>query len=63
MKKKLVHVVIDLDENVRLFRTGKDRFTVEYGEQVTKGLTYSEAALEYGLCIMHSAACVGKLDN
>lgn len=60
--KKLIHAVTDLDCAVTLHQTGKDRFTVTYGLQVREGLTYGEAAKEYGECIMHSAACAGKLD-
>jgi len=38
-------------------------FTVTYGKQVCAGLTYSEAAAEYGSCLMHALACEGRLDN
>ncbi len=38
-------------------------FTVTYGLQVVRGLTYSEAAAEYGSCLMHALACEGRLDN
>lgn len=38
-------------------------FTVTYGKQVTRDLTYSEAAAEYGSCLMHALACEGRLDN
>lgn len=51
------------DLGVRLIQTGKDRFTVVYGKQVKQGLSYGEAAAEYGACIMHSLACDGMLDN
>jgi hypothetical protein len=51
------------DYPVRLFQTGFDRFTVEYGKQVKRTMSYAEAGAEFGLCIMHSAACAGKLDN
>lgn len=51
------------DYPVRLFQTGFDRFIVEYGDQVKRTMTYAEAGAEFGLCIMHSAACAGKLDN
>lgn len=48
---------------VTLFQTGRDRFTVVYGKQVKKGLTYADAASELGACLMHQAACDGVLDN
>lgn len=51
------------DYPVRLIQTGFDRFTVEYGKQVKRTMTYAEAGAEFGLCVMHSAACAGKLDN
>ena len=42
---------------------GKDRFTVIYGAQKTEDLTYTEAANEYGLCLMHGLTCDGLTDN
>ncbi|MBO4228140.1 hypothetical protein [Bradyrhizobium neotropicale] len=47
---------------VRLYQTGFDRFTVEYGKQVRQGLSYGAAAAELG-ALMHMAACDGRLDN
>lgn len=49
--------------DVTLYQTGRDRFTVVYGKQVKKGLTYADAASELGACLMHQAACDGVLDN
>lgn len=63
MTTRICHEVTDLDSPVQLAQTGIDRFTVTYGKQIKTGLTYNEAASEYGACIMHSAACAGKLDN
>ena len=51
------------DYPVRLWQTGFDRFIVEYGSQIKRTMDYAEAGAEFGLCIMHSAACAGKLDN
>lgn len=48
---------------VRLYQTGIDRFTVEYGLQEKKSLNYGQAAKEYGCCLMHALACAGLLDN
>ena len=48
---------------IRLEQQGVDRFTVVYGLQVKKDLTYADAASELGACIMHALACEGRLDN
>ncbi len=53
----------DLAFPIKLVQTGVDKFTVQYGKQVRKGLDYSQAAAEYGACVMHALACDGKLDN
>ncbi len=49
--------------DIDLIQTGRNRFTVRYGLQVKKDLTYSMAAKELGSCIMHAAACEGKLSS
>jgi len=48
---------------VSLQQRGPDDFIVRYGMQVTDGLGYAHAAKELGQCLMHQAACGGKLDN
>ena len=48
--------------DVTLTQTGFDRFTVQYGKQIRKGLDYSAAAAQFGSCVMHQAACDGHLD-
>lgn len=48
---------------VRLWQTGKDNFTVEYGLRIKRGLDYAGAAKELGECLMHLCACDGRLDN
>lgn len=50
---------------IRLSQTGKgvNRFSVQYGLQIKDGLNYEQAALELGACLMHEAACSGRLDN
>lgn len=63
MPKHLCVEYADGDYEVRLFQTGFEKFTVEYGKSVKRTMTYVEAATEFGLCVMHSAACAGKLDN
>ena len=59
---------LDLDTatlpyGVKLIQNGHDNFTVVYGLQVKKGLSYTASALELGCCIMHALACEGVLDN
>jgi hypothetical protein len=46
-----------------LTQQGKDKFTVTYGKQVDRGLTYPEACYKLGQAQMHWLACQGKLDN
>ena len=48
---------------VTLQQRGKDNFLVRYGKQVKGALTYSQAATEFGACLMHQAACDDLLDN
>jgi hypothetical protein len=48
---------------IELIQTGFDEFTVKYGLQIKRKLTYAEAAKELGEAIMHAAACDGHLDN
>lgn len=47
---------------ISLAQQGPNLFTVTYGKQVHYGLTYREAAVEIGECIMHSLACEGLVD-
>ena len=48
---------------IALTQQGKDKFTVIYGKQIKKDLTYARAATELGAAIMHALACDGRLDN
>jgi hypothetical protein len=48
---------------ISLKQQGVDRFTVVYGQQVRKNLSYDKAALKLGAAIMHALACNGELDN
>lgn len=63
MKKTNCINLPELDFGVSVDQTGVDRFTVTYGAEVHKGLNYTEAAKEFGLCVFHALACMGKLDN
>jgi len=42
---------------------GVDSFTVQYGKQFDRNLSYGEAAERFGLCLMHALSCQGKIDN
>lgn len=61
---KLCHAVnIENQFGVELSQQAPNRFTVTYGKQVRSGLSYGQAAAEYGKCIMHALACADLLDN
>lgn len=63
MATKVIHTFNDGDFPVTLARSNKaNRFDVVYGADVSKGLTYAEAAKAYGECVFHSLACAGKLE-
>lgn len=49
--------------DIRLDQHKNKKFRVIYGLQVKSQLTYEQAAIELGSCIMHAAACAGHLDN
>lgn len=51
--------VIELEQQLRPCR--ETLFAVQYGFQRTEGLTYPNAAKEYGACVMHALACEGVL--
>lgn len=63
MKSKEVISITHLAFPISLKQTGKNSFTVTYGRQVKKGLGYSEAAHEFGCCVMHAAACEGLIES
>lgn len=44
-------------------RGRKGYFRVVYGLRVKDGLTYAEAAREFGECVFHLQACEGVLGN
>lgn len=59
---KLIKSFDDLPFGVSLHQETKKRFRVTYGAQVEGGLTYEEAAREFGLCVFHALACDGLLE-
>lgn len=63
MKKRLIYSNKTLAFPIKVEQTGKDRFIVTYGVQVTKGLDYGRAAAELGTSIMHALVCNGKMDS
>lgn len=48
---------------VRLYQSENGKFSVLYGSELHEGLTYKQAAREFGLCLFHALACVGRIDN
>lgn len=60
---KLVHTFVDGDYPVKLERRANGKFRVTYGAEVHDQLTELKAAKEYGVCVMHSLCCAGKVDS
>ena len=48
---------------IRLYQHKNGEFSVLYGSELHDGLSYADAAREFGLCLFHALACVGRLDN
>ena len=63
MRKLLCLSLDNLAFPVKLEQQSMNRFTVTYGLQVKRHLSYSDAATELGMSIMHALACDGLLDN
>jgi hypothetical protein len=47
---------------ISLYQKGHKNFTVKYGKEVKPNLSYTEAATQFGLSLMHALNCEGKLD-
>lgn len=60
--RHILTVVEGLDTPVSLHQRVNDTFTVIYGAEVKAELSYADAARVLGECILHSLACLGKLD-
>ena len=59
-----LYSAIKLEQSANAKKIRNDEsFRVSYGMQVRDGLSYRDAALELGSCIMHRAACDGDLNN
>lgn len=61
MKKK-IYEITDIEYPIILYKTGEDKYTVQYGAQIDKDLSYTEAAENIGFAIFHALQCEGKLD-
>ena len=48
---------------VRLYQSGTGEFSILYGSELHDGLSYEEAAREFGLCLFHALTCVGRIEN
>ena len=49
--------------NLYQTRAGRSqRFAVVYGQQHSDGLTYAQAAKEFGECVMHAETCAGNIE-
>ena len=51
------------DYPITLKQTSNKLFTLSYGKDVKKGMTYSEACKELGIAILHSLSCCSQIDN
>ena len=59
---RLVHRFTDGDHPVELYQNTPNTFKVVYGNHSRRGLSYEEAAREYGQCVFHSLACADKME-
>ena len=51
---------------VRLYQSRESRggkFSVRYGSELHDELEYGEAARQFGLCLFHALALVGRISN
>ncbi len=62
MPKTLCYETLIGGSKISLFQCEIDNFAVIYFK-LKINLTYTEAAMELGGCIMHALACKGVLDN
>lgn len=62
-RKKPFHITRGYGWDIILTQQGVDSFTVQYGAQIEKGLSYAAAAQELGACIMHAMVCEGNIDS
>jgi hypothetical protein len=60
---KTIYTTSNFDFQIEVKQSKNSRFTVIYGQQIKRGLSYEEAAKELGECIFHALACQGKLED
>lgn len=61
--KQCVSIQFQHGITVELWQRADKSFRVKYGLCVKDKMTYAEAAVELGTCVMHAAACQNQLDN
>lgn len=59
----VVEITVGLGFDLKVEQFASKQFRVTYGKQVSKPLSYGEAAREFGECYFHGLACQGNLDN
>lgn len=64
MNRKEEALVLEIaGYEITLHQNGRDSFRVAYGAQVSRGLSYENAARELGESIMHALACESKINT
>ena len=63
MSKRICWIESLNGSDIALRQHGVDNFSVTYGVQCDRDLSYAAAALKLGEAIMHALACEGRLDN
>lgn len=49
-----------LDTPVKLEQTSKYKYKVIYGLDISEGLCYNQAVIEFSYCVGHSRECLGE---
>lgn len=63
MEKRRVVFPTEHQFDVVLVQTSECLFRVEYGADIRDNLTYEEAAMNLGSCLMHARCCNGEIEN
>jgi hypothetical protein len=61
--KTVYSEVVGLGWTLIVKQAANGEFSVKYGKQVRKNLSYEQAAKEFGECYFHALACQGNLNN
>ena len=60
----IIETTIDGQFTVKVTQDARRRtFAVTYGAEVKSGLTWEQAAREYGYCVFHAAQCAGLIEG